>query len=79
MNAHFINQQFQPRIYFAPGDQVIRYSGGQPFFCTVMEVRGDDCLRVCCPLWPSGYSALVTGRDLVLVARNEAAQPASFC
>ncbi len=78
MNAHFSNQRYQPRIYFAPGDQVIRYCGGQPFFCTVMEVRGDDCLRVCCPLWPSGYSALVTGSELVLVARSEAAQVTAF-
>jgi hypothetical protein len=48
----------------APGDQVIRYVNGQPFFCTVISVERDQKIRVSCQQWPSGYSAMVDQTDL---------------
>ena len=60
----------QSRVAFAPGDQVIRYVDGQPFFCTVVEVQLDENVRACCNLWPSGYSALVNAHEVTLVSRG---------
>jgi hypothetical protein len=55
------------RYIFAPGDQVVRYVNGEPFFCTVINVEDTDRIRVSCASWPSGYSALVRPQDVVLV------------
>ncbi len=59
-----------PEIAFAPGDQVIRYVDGQPFFCTIVEVEPDEQVRVSCNLWPSGYSAMVRTQEVTLVSRQ---------
>ncbi len=63
-------QTKRPRVTFAPGDQVIRYVDGQPFFCTVVEVETDERVRVSCNMWPSGYSALVKAQEVALVSRS---------
>ncbi len=55
-------------ISLAPGDQVIRYSGGEAFFCTVIQVDENGAVRVSCRQWPCGYTALVKPEYLVLVA-----------
>jgi hypothetical protein len=60
----------QSGVAFAPGDLVIRYVGGQPFFCTVVEVQIDENVRVSCNLWPSGYNALVKAQEVTLVSRG---------
>jgi hypothetical protein len=57
-------------ITFAPGDQVIRYIDGQPYFCTVVQVEQDERVRVSCNMWPSGYSAVVRPQDVALVSRS---------
>jgi hypothetical protein len=59
-----------PEISLAPGDQVIRYVDGQPFFCTIVEVEPDEQVRVSCNLWPSGYSAMVRTQEVTLVSRQ---------
>lgn len=70
MNTRFTQHASAPEVNFAPGDEVVRYCGGQPFFCTVIEIRPDDCLRVSCPLWPKGYSALVTAQEVAFVSHS---------
>jgi hypothetical protein len=70
MNARPTKRTKDSGVIFAPGDQVVRYSGGQPFFCTVIAIEPDDCLRVSCSLWPSGYSAQVTAQEVALVCRS---------
>lgn len=70
MNTRFIRDTNKPSVMLAPGDQVLRYVGGQPFFCTVVEVEAGDRVRVRCNLWPAGYSALVTAQDVALVSRG---------
>jgi hypothetical protein len=55
------------RAVFAPGDQVLRYVNGEPFFCTVISIEDQERIRVSCSSWPSGYSALVRPQDVVLV------------
>jgi hypothetical protein len=59
MPTRYVKQTKKPTVTFAPGDQVIRYVDGQPFFCTVVQIEQDERVRVSCNLWPSGYSALV--------------------
>ncbi len=78
MNTRPIKRSNSPIISFAPGDQVVRYSSGQPYFCTVIEVEPDDSLRVSCPLWPSGYCALVQAREVALVSRGGASPALGF-
>ena len=70
MNTRYVRETNRPRVTFAPGDQVIRYVDGQPFFCTVVEVKPDESVRVSCNLWPSGYSALVKAQEVALVSRS---------
>lgn len=70
MNSRYVTDTTQSRVTFAPGDQVIRYVDGQPFFCTVVEVKPDESVRVSCNLWPSGYSALVKAHEVALVTRG---------
>lgn len=60
-------QSSASRYIFAPGDQVVRYVNGEPFFCTVISVEDRERIRVSCASWPSGYSALVRPQDVVLV------------
>jgi hypothetical protein len=70
MTTRYIKPTNTPQITFAPGDQVIRYIDGQPFFCTVVQIEQDERVRVSCNLWPSGYSALVKPQDVALVSRS---------
>jgi hypothetical protein len=70
MNTRYTRPSNRPRTSLAPGDQVIRYVNGQPFFCTVVEVQPDESVRVSCNLWPSGYSALVQAQEVALVSRS---------
>ena len=58
----------QPQRPFSPGDQVVRYVDGQPYFCTVIGVEPDQKIRVNCRQWPAGYSALVAPQQLMWVA-----------
>jgi hypothetical protein len=71
MTTRYVKPSNQTAITFAPGDQVIRYVNGQPYFCTVVQVEQDDQVRVSCNLWPSGYSALVKPQEVALVSRGE--------
>jgi hypothetical protein len=70
MNPQFAREANKPRVSLAPGDQVLRYVGGQPFFCTVVGIEGGGRVSVSCNLWPTGYSALVTVQDVALVSRG---------
>jgi len=70
MATRYVKTTSTPPVTFAPGDQVIRYIGGQAFFCTVVQVEQDDRVRVSCNLWPSGYSALVKPQEVALVSRS---------
>ncbi len=70
MMPHDVSKSSTPRVIYAPGDQVIRYVDGQPFFCTVIEVEPGEQVRVTCQLWPSGYSAIVNSREVALVAHG---------
>ena len=70
MTTRYVKPINRPRIAFAPGDQVIRYIDGQPFFCTVVQIEQDERVRVSCNMWPSGYSALVKPQDVALVSRS---------
>jgi hypothetical protein len=69
MTTRYVKQTNTTTFTFAPGDQVIRYVDGQPYFCTVVQVEQDARVRVSCNLWPSGYSALVKPQDVALVSR----------
>lgn len=70
MTTRYIKSTQQTTVTFAPGDQVIRYVNGQPYFCTVVQVEQDAQVRVSCNLWPSGYSALVKPQEVALVSRG---------
>jgi hypothetical protein len=58
----------QPQRPFSPGDQVVRYIDGQPYFCTVIGIEHDQKLRISCLQWPAGYSALVAPHQVMWVA-----------
>jgi|WetSurMetagenome_2_1015567.scaffolds.fasta_scaffold1712561_1 hypothetical protein len=70
MTTRYVKPSSKTSMTFAPGDQVIRYVNGQPYFCTVVQVEQDEQVRVSCNLWPSGYSALVKPQDVALVSRG---------
>ena len=70
MTTRYVKPTNKSSVTFAPGDQVIRYINGQPFFCTVVQVEQDERVRVSCNLWPSGYSALVKPQEVALVSRS---------
>jgi hypothetical protein len=57
-----------PQRPFSPGDQVVRYVDGRPYFCTVIGIEADQKIRVSCLQWPAGYSALVAPQQLMWVA-----------
>jgi hypothetical protein len=58
-----------PATALAPGDQVVRYVNGKPLYCTVVTVIKDSQLLIKAEAWPTGYSAPVGMRDVMLVAR----------
>lgn len=67
-NARPIHPASLPRRPFSPGDHVVRYLHGQPFFCTVISVEPDQKIRVSCAQWPAGYSALVASHEVIWVS-----------
>ena len=72
MATRYVQSTTTPRVSYAPGDHVIRYIDGQPFFCTVFEIEPDERVRVSCSLWPKGYSAVINSQEVALVSHGDA-------
>jgi hypothetical protein len=48
----------------APGDQVMCYVSGRPFFCMVIGIELNHKVRIASQQWPSDQSAVVDQHDL---------------
>jgi hypothetical protein len=59
-----------PNLHFAPGDQVVRYMGGKPLYCTVVVVIDEMQLLIKADAWPMGYTAPVHSSQVALVSHQ---------
>jgi hypothetical protein len=70
MNDHLMYFPDQRPLVLAPGDEVARYVGGKPIYCTVVEVVDEDQVVIEAEMWPAGYTALVQNHDVSLVSHK---------